>query len=64
LERGRVLLCDRTLSIKQIGFELGFKTTSHFIVAFRRQFGLPPQECRQKHDQGSQRPHPPVAEHD
>ena len=46
LERGRVLLCDRTLSIKQIGFELGFKTTSHFIVAFRRQFGMPPQEYR------------------
>lgn len=46
LERGRDLLCDSNLSIKEISFELGFKTTSHFIVAFRREFNFSPQKYR------------------
>jgi AraC-like DNA-binding protein len=46
LERGRVLLRHRALSTKQISLELGFKTSSHFIAAFRRQFGKPPQIYR------------------
>jgi transcriptional regulator GlxA family with amidase domain len=61
LERGRVLLCDQTLSIKQISFELGFKTSSHFIVAFRRQFGTPPQEYRNKHHHAGGRSDNPAA---
>jgi AraC-like DNA-binding protein len=48
LERGRKLLCDAALSIKEIGFQLGFKTTSHFIVTFRREFAASPQEYRQR----------------
>ncbi|HEY4416871.1 MAG TPA: helix-turn-helix domain-containing protein [Verrucomicrobiae bacterium] len=46
LERGRELLRDARLSIKEISFQLGFKTTSHFIVAFRREFAAAPQEYR------------------
>jgi AraC-like DNA-binding protein len=48
LERGRELLNDQSLSIKEISFQLGFKTTSHFIVAFRREFPASPQEYRQR----------------
>jgi AraC-like DNA-binding protein/mannose-6-phosphate isomerase-like protein (cupin superfamily) len=47
LERARELLGDPALSIKEISFELGFKTTSHFIASFRREFSTTPQECRQ-----------------
>lgn len=53
LEQSRDLLCDPSLSIKEIGANLGFKTTSHFIVAFRRQFGRPPQKYRSALGQGA-----------
>lgn len=46
LERARCLLMDDRLSVKEVGFKLGFKTSSHFIVLFRRQFGFTPQEYR------------------
>jgi AraC-like DNA-binding protein len=49
MERARELLCEGTVAVKEISSELGFKTSSHFIVAFRRQFGLPPQEYRARH---------------
>jgi transcriptional regulator GlxA family with amidase domain len=48
LERGRDLLRDSVFSIKEISFELGFKTTSHFIATFRREFATTPQEYRQR----------------
>jgi len=48
LARARDLLRDPGLSIKEIGFELGFKTSSHFIAAFRREFAASPQEYRQR----------------
>ncbi len=47
LERARDLLRDPALSVKEIGFQLGFKTSSHFIAAFRREFAATPQEYRQ-----------------
>lgn len=46
LEQGRDLLTDRSLSVKEISYQLGFKTPSHFVVTFRRQFGRTPQEYR------------------
>ena len=46
LKRGLKLLCDSFLSTKEISFELGYKTNSHFIVAFRREFNASPQEYR------------------
>jgi AraC-like DNA-binding protein len=48
LERSRDLLRDPRLSIKEIGFQLGFKTSSHFIASFRREFAASPQEHRQR----------------
>jgi AraC-like DNA-binding protein len=46
LKRGLQLLGDSSLSVKEICFELGYKTNSHFIVAFRREFNTTPQELR------------------
>jgi AraC family transcriptional regulator len=48
LERAGDLLRDSSLPIKEIGFELGFRTSSHFIAAFRREFGASRQEYRQR----------------
>lgn len=47
LQRGGELLRSSRRSIKEISFALGFKTTSHFIAAFRRSFGVSPQKYRQ-----------------
>ncbi len=47
LDRARDLLRDAKLSVKEIGFSLGYKTSSHFIAAFRREHGATPQEYRQ-----------------
>jgi AraC-like DNA-binding protein/quercetin dioxygenase-like cupin family protein len=47
LERALELLQNPRLSIKEIGFELGFKTSSHFIAAFRREFDRSPQDYRE-----------------
>ena len=47
LERGKDLLGDRHLSIKEVSYLLGFRTSSHFVAAFHRQFGLTPLEYRQ-----------------
>lgn len=47
LERARELLRDPKLSVKEVGYQLGFKTSSHFIAAFRREFQTTPQECRE-----------------
>lgn len=52
LEHGRDLLRDPDLSVKEVSIQLGFKTPSHFIMAFRRQFGKPPQEYRSTEEQG------------
>jgi AraC-like DNA-binding protein len=49
LEQGRELLRDGRTSIKEVGYELGFKTPSHFVVAFRRQYGITPLEYRTTH---------------
>jgi AraC-like DNA-binding protein len=46
LEQGCTLLEDPALSIKEISCQLGFKTPSHFVVTFRRQYGTTPQDYR------------------
>jgi AraC-like DNA-binding protein len=48
LERARDILRDPSLSIKEVGFEVGFRTTSHFIAAFRQRFGASPNEYRHR----------------
>jgi len=46
LERAQEMLGEPQYSIKEIAFQLGFKTSSHFIAAFRREFATTPQEFR------------------
>lgn len=46
LEQGCQLLRDPSLSVKEVSYQLGFKTPSHFVVTFRRQFGTTPQKYR------------------
>jgi AraC-like DNA-binding protein len=48
LDRACELLADPALSIKEVGFELGFKSSSHFIAAFRRKYGISPQRYREQ----------------
>lgn len=48
MERSTSLLMSNALSIKEAGYALGFKTTSHFVVAFRRQFGVTPMQFRRR----------------
>jgi AraC-like DNA-binding protein len=48
LDRASDLLASPSSSIKEIGFELGFKTSSHFIAAFRRMYGVSPQKYREQ----------------
>jgi AraC-like DNA-binding protein len=50
LERARSMLHESQHSVKEIGFHLGFKTSSHFIAAFRREFNTTPQEFRKRVD--------------
>jgi AraC-like DNA-binding protein len=46
LEQGCDLLRNPGLSVKEIAFLLGFKTSSHFVSAFHREFGMTPLEYR------------------
>jgi transcriptional regulator GlxA family with amidase domain len=48
LRRAVELLALTRLSVKQIGFDLGFSTESSFVRSFRRTFGLPPQRYRKE----------------
>jgi AraC-like DNA-binding protein len=46
LNRGSILLQEKSLSVKEIGYLLGFKTASHFVAAFHREFGITPKNYR------------------
>lgn len=48
MERASELVAQPALSIKEIAFELGFKTSSHFIAAFRRVHSVSPQKYREQ----------------
>ena len=50
LERAREMLRVPQYAVKEIGYQLGFKTSSHFIATFRREFGMTPQEFRKCDD--------------
>lgn len=47
LERGRDLLQAGSMAVKEVSYELGFRTPSHFVAAFRREYGQTPQAARQ-----------------
>lgn len=46
LERGRELLQSSPMAVKEVSYELGFRTPSHFVAAFRREYGYTPQSLR------------------
>ena len=46
LEHGRDLLARGAGSVKEVAYTLGFKTPSHFIGAFGKQFGQTPFDYR------------------
>ena len=46
LDRGLELLRDRSRTVKEVSYELGFRTPSHFVSAFHRRFGASPAEYR------------------
>ena len=46
VERARLLLSERKLSVTEIALEVGFATTSAFIAVFRRTTGQTPTEYR------------------
>jgi AraC-like DNA-binding protein len=52
MERSCELLRDGGIAVKAISYELGFKTSSHFTVCFKRQFRITPQEYRQNYYKG------------
>jgi AraC-like DNA-binding protein len=62
MERARELLKNEAFSVKEIAFQLGFKTPSHFISVFRKEFGCSPQKhqsfpdssIRSSHDETKQ----------
>ncbi len=46
LIRGRYLLIDRTLRIKEVASAVGYTFTPNFTRDFRRRFGKPPSQYR------------------
>ena len=48
LEEASEMLSSTGMAVKEVSYELGFKTPSHFVVSFRRQYGCTPQEYRMK----------------
>jgi AraC family transcriptional regulator len=48
MEQAKLLLADRSMSITDIGFTLGYSQTSSFSVAFRKNTGWTPSEYRRE----------------
>jgi len=48
IEQAKLLLADRSISITDIGFTLGYSQTSSFSVAFRKNTGWTPSEYRKE----------------
>lgn len=46
LQRGRCLLENPTKAVKEIAFDLGFRSDSHFCASFRNRFGVSPSKYR------------------
>lgn len=48
LNRAAVILFSTDLLVKQIAYESGFATPSHFIRCFKKEFGCTPEEYRKQ----------------
>ncbi|MBP8724945.1 MAG: helix-turn-helix transcriptional regulator [Saprospiraceae bacterium] len=44
LEMARKLLTEQKLQVKQVAHEIGYSNTSHFIEAFKKQYGITPKK--------------------
>jgi AraC-like DNA-binding protein len=42
------LLIETRLSVKEIAWQVGFRTCAGFVRAFKKTFGVTPSECRRK----------------
>ncbi|MBR2372660.1 MAG: helix-turn-helix transcriptional regulator [Lentisphaeria bacterium] len=49
MERARSMLVENDLPIKEIAFQCGFSTASHFGVIFRKFHSISPAACRRNH---------------
>jgi AraC-like DNA-binding protein len=52
MSRAMELMTSSPLSLKEIGFELGFKHQSHFSALFRKTYGVSAREMIKKIRQG------------
>ncbi|PID69966.1 MAG: AraC family transcriptional regulator [Flavobacteriales bacterium] len=48
MELARKLLEEKMLNVNEIGLRLGYSTSSHFITAFKKTFGITPKKYIQK----------------
>jgi AraC family transcriptional regulator of arabinose operon len=48
LRRSARLLAETRLSVKEIAWQVGFRTCAGFVRAFGKTFGVTPTECRRK----------------
>ena len=46
MQRAAELLVLSKHSVKEIAFSVGFRSSSHFVRAFRRAYGMPPRQYR------------------
>lgn len=46
LRRGKKLLIDSSIPIKEIAYKTGFKDPAHFTNAFKKLYGIAPKETR------------------
>jgi len=44
MERAKKLLLEQQLNVNEIALNLGYSTSSHFIAAFKRKFGITPKQ--------------------
>ena len=44
MELGKTLLQEQQLNVNEIALHLGYSTSSHFIAAFKRKFGITPKQ--------------------
>lgn len=46
LEKGRIMLCETELSIKEISAEIGYNDQNYFSRIFKNKFGISPTDFR------------------
>jgi AraC-like DNA-binding protein len=53
MEEARRLLETNTLNVNEVGLKVGYSTSSHFIAAFKKKFGITPKKYIQSLNQES-----------